>query len=269
MLVSDGRPVGLESHLGRLAESVSCLFGSRPSARLGADVTEIAAERPGQQRLRVRVSPSPDGSLETELSVCPAPEAFSGHPGSPAAVVPAVLAGGLGRHKWHDRRILADRRQALELGSDEQLLLVDADGSVLEAERANVFAVFGSLLTTPPTDGRILAGTTREIALRAAGLIGLETSVQPVSLVELGSADEVFLTSSIAGLTPVVEIRGLGRWASGRVSAALAEAVWELWQGDAHPSPVAGRYPLAPMRLRTEERPMAEAVGKRPAGIGR
>jgi para-aminobenzoate synthetase/4-amino-4-deoxychorismate lyase len=268
MLVADGRPIELESHLGRLAESVSGLFGARPPARLGAEVTEIAASRPEPQRLRVRVRPSPDGSLTTELSVSPAPEAFAGHPSSPAFLVPVVLPSGLGRHKWHDRRMLADRHMALELGSHEQLLLVDADGSVLETERANVLALFGSLLITPPADGRILAGTTRETALRAAALIGLDVSVQALSLVELGSADEVFLTSSIKGLTPVIEIRGQKRWTIGRVSERLAEMIWELWRRQAGPSQVVGGYPLAPRRLPTEERLMAETVGTGPVGTG-
>ena len=81
LLVLSGRPVDLESHLGRLTASVSCLYGSRPPARLGADVTEIAAGQSGARRLRVRVYPSSSGALETELSISEAPEAFSGVPG--------------------------------------------------------------------------------------------------------------------------------------------------------------------------------------------
>ncbi len=230
MLVAGGRAIELESHLARLAESVSCLFGSRPSARLGAEVAEVAAMQPGPRRLRVRVYRSPDGSLATEVSVSPAPGAFSGRPGTPAALVPVVLPGGLGRHKWNDRRILEDRRKALGLRSNEQLLLVDVDGSVLETERANVFAVSESLVTTPPADGRIRPGTTGETAIRAAKLLGLEFTVQALTVAELDSAEEVFLTSSIAGVTPVTEIRGGSRWASGRVSARLAQVMWELWQ---------------------------------------
>ena len=40
-------------------------------------------------------------------------------------------------------------------------LLVDLDGLVLEASRANVVIREGDRLITPPLDGRILPGVTR------------------------------------------------------------------------------------------------------------
>ena len=115
-------------------------------------------------------------------------------PGQPVVLVPVVVEGGLGRHKWHDRRILVEQRMALGLGAAEQLLIVDVDGAVLETERANVFAVCGSVVRTPPADGRILAGTTREIVIRAAAAMGLQVSLEPIALAELESAEEVLLT---------------------------------------------------------------------------
>jgi para-aminobenzoate synthetase/4-amino-4-deoxychorismate lyase len=232
MLVIGGRPVDLESHLGRLAASVSCLYRSRPSPRLGAKVIEIAASCPGPQRLRVLVCPCPDGGLASEVSVSPAPEAFSGSAGSPVALVPTVFPGGLGRHKWHDRRSLLDRRESFGLGRHEQLLLVDEDGSVLESERANVFAVFGNVIRTPPLDGRLLAGTTREVLIRSAKLEGFEVSVAPFGLVELASADEVLLTSAIMGLGVVGELRGYRSFEAGPLSSRLARALWQSWKGE-------------------------------------
>ena len=230
LLVVGGRPVDLESHLGRLAASVACLYGSQPPASLGTEVTELAAARPGAQRLRVHVWPSSGGALGTELDASPAPEAFSGVPGRPVTLVPVVLPGGLGRHKWHDRRILLDLRGELCLDTSEQLLLVDTDGAVLETERANVFAVFGTVVRTPPDDGRILAGTTREVVIRAAELAGLEVSVEPLALCDLGSADEVFLTSAISGLTTVAALRGNRSSGSGPVGRRLAQALCSSWR---------------------------------------
>jgi para-aminobenzoate synthetase/4-amino-4-deoxychorismate lyase len=229
MLVVDRRPVDLESHLGRLASSVSSLYGSRPPARLGALVTELAAALPGPQRLRVRVWPSVDGGLSSELDASPAPEAFCGVPGPGVGLVPVVYKGGLGSHKWHDRRTLSDRRDALGLGPIEQLLLVDDDGAVLESERANVFAVFGTLVRTPPDDGRILAGTTRDVVIRESALAGLEVAVEPFSLCDLGSADEVFLTSAIRGLTNVAELDG-HLWQKNPISALLARSLCRSWR---------------------------------------
>ena len=230
ILVLAGRPVDLESHLGRLAASVSCLYGSRPAARLGADVIECAARGQGPQRLRVHVYPTSGGALESELSIAPAPEAFSGLPVSPVVLVPDVVPGGLGPHKWQDRRILVEHRNALGLREHEQLLLVDIDGSLLETERANLFAVSGTVVSTPATDGRILPGSTRELLLRAAAAIGLEVSVGPLALCDLASADEVLLTSAIRGVTPVGELRGYRSWRTGPVTVRLAEALWECWR---------------------------------------
>ena len=70
---------------------------------------------------------------------------------------PALLPGGLGRHKWVDRRLLAGLEQ--RLGAVP--LLVDLDGDVLEAAFANIWIAEHDVLVTPPLDGRFLPGTAR------------------------------------------------------------------------------------------------------------
>jgi para-aminobenzoate synthetase/4-amino-4-deoxychorismate lyase len=230
ILLIDGGPVELEAHLGRLAASTSCLYGSQPSARLGAEVVEAAKGLPGSQRLRVRVWPSEGPGLKSEVSVVPAPEAFCGVPGPCVALVPSVLAGGLGRHKWHDRHVVADRRTALGLGEHDQLLFLDEGGDVLETEQANVFVVHGGVVRTAPVDGRILAGTTREVLIRLALSEGFELSEQAVSLCEMALAEEVFVTSSIRGLCAVGELHGSRSFTQGPVTARLAKALWTSWK---------------------------------------
>ena len=198
-------------------------------ARLGAEVAEAATGRPGPERLRVRVCPGPSRGLVWEISIVPASESFSGSPGSPVVLVPFVLAGGLGGHKWQDRRLLADRREALGLGGHDQLLLVDGDRNVLETEQANVFAAFGDVVRTPPLDGRILAGTTRERVIRLTLANGLVVSEEPLCLDELASAEEAFVTSSIRGLSPVGALgrdRSLG---TGPIGVMLAKDLWKAW----------------------------------------
>jgi len=229
VLVIDGRPVELESHLGRLAASVSCLYGSRPSPRLGAEVMKRAKSLAGPHRLRVLVRPRPGGGLKSEVTVSPAPEAFSGSPGLGVTLIPTVLSGGLGRHKWYDRVVLAERRETLRLGRGQRLLLLDDDGAVLEAEHANVFAVFGDVLRTPPLDGHILAGTTRDLLMRVAAGEGFEVVEEPFTLSEIAAAEEAFLTSSIAGLCAVDELLGSRSFGPGAVTARLAKAVWASW----------------------------------------
>jgi para-aminobenzoate synthetase/4-amino-4-deoxychorismate lyase len=229
VLVIGGRPVALESHLGRLAASVSSLYGWHLSPRLGAEVVETAAAWRGRVRLRVRVYPAASGEISFEISAQQAPEAFSGSPDQAVSLVPAVVRGGFGRHKWHDRRALSERRGELSLRPHEQLLIVDEDAAVLETEQANIFAVFGSVLETPSLDGRILAGTTREEVIRVAVASGFEVSEGPITLSELASADEVFVTSSIRGLCAVSGLRAGCSFSAGPMSAALAKALWESW----------------------------------------
>jgi len=230
MLAIDGRLVGLEAHLGRLAASVSCLYGTSLPACLAAALVEAAAARLGPGRLRVRAYPASDHGLVWEASVVPAPEAFSGSPGFCAALVAETVANGFGPHKWHDRRLVAERRARRALSQAEQLLFVDTDGCVLETEHANVFAVCGGVVRTHPLEGRILAGTTRETVIRAAIALGLEVLEEPLSLGELASADEVFLTSSIRGLCRVGELREGRPYADGPIALRLAKALWKAWE---------------------------------------
>jgi para-aminobenzoate synthetase/4-amino-4-deoxychorismate lyase len=229
ILVISGKPVELESHLGRLAASVSRLYGIQLTPRLGARIVETAFGVPGSQRLRVRVWPSPDGGLESEITILAADEAFTGVVGGHVALFPTVVRGGFGCHKWHDRGALSERRELLDLKPDEQLLLLDEDGTVLEAEQANVFAVLGGVVRTAPLDGRLLAGTTRQTVIRVAAAQGIEVLDEPFTVCELCSAEEVFLTSSIRGLRAVGEVRGSGSFDTGPTSTRLAKALWESW----------------------------------------
>ena len=142
---------------------------------------------------------------------------------------PAVIEGGLGAHKWLDRRLLAAMARSMALQPGEQLLIQDADGDVLETDRANVFAVIGGVLHTPPADGRLLPGVTRDAVLRVAGIEGLGVSVTPISRARLQAASEVFVTNAVHGVQPVRRIGrspaawpGPGRWPDGGVPRRAA-----------------------------------------------
>ena len=108
-------------------------------------------------------------------------------------------------------------------------MLLDEDSSVLETERANIFAVIGALIRTPALDGRILAGTTREEVICLARRAGFEVSQGPLAIEELVSADEIFVTSSIRGLCAVNRLGEDRHLDGGPVSSVLAEALWKSW----------------------------------------
>ena len=189
VLAQDGRAVGLERHLDRLAASVSELYGEMPSGLTGVAARVNAAAAQTMGRLRLRVLADADGSVTIDVS--PAGPAPSGS----HMLAPFALPGGLGAHKWRDRRLL----DALAAEANGMVpLLVDTDGCVLEAAYANVWIVESGALITPPADGRILPGTTRAAVLAA----DRSARQEPIDLVRLASADYVFLTSSIAGRHP-------------------------------------------------------------------
>lgn len=77
--------------------------------------------------------------------------------------------------------------------------------AISEASRSNVFIVKGDKLLTPSRN--ILEGITRKQILKIAPDI-IPTSTEDVSVKDLTSADEVFLTSTLKEVCPIVEVDG-------------------------------------------------------------
>ena len=92
-------------------------------------------------------------------------------------------------------------REAARAGADDAILL-DAAGRVIEAATASVFVVSGDELLTPPED-LALPGVTAHFVTEAARAEGLRVSRRAITLADLWTADEVFLTSSVREVTPV------------------------------------------------------------------
>jgi len=198
LLVEDGRVVRLQAHLERLGASVRELYGIDLPDSVTARVNSTAAVTEGRMRMRIDAVFVGD-ALEVDVAA----RAFAPRP--PVRLRAWSVPGGLGRHKWTDRRLI----DAMEAASGEELpLLVDADGYALEASRASVFAlVAGGVLRTPPDDGRILPGVARARVLEYAREIELEISTAPLSYDELISAEAVALTSALRQ-TPVTALDG-------------------------------------------------------------
>lgn len=227
LLVADGRPVELEAHLERMAVSLRTLFGAEPGDE-ARDLALASAAGLRLGRLRLTARPRRDGGVELEAradEVEPAmvfPVAERG-----AALRSLAVPGGLGPHKWADRALLEQAEASLPSGS--VALLRDGDGTVLEASRANLFAVRGGALLTPPADGRILPGVARARAIEVARAAGLEVREEAVTLAELTGAEEVFLTGSLRGIEPVGSLDGAELRSAGEVSRLLAAGLRRRW----------------------------------------
>ena len=198
LLVDRGTTRDLAAHLKRLGDSAEQLYGKHLPQSLYDDLAACLARRPSG-RLRVTAQPS-GGQLRVGVAVIP----LDGQPET-VRLHPAVIPGGLGGHKWLDRRLIAELTQQLH-GPGEQLLIQDASGEVLETDRASVFAVVNGSLQTPPADGRILPGVTRAAVLKAARLNGIDATTGPITRAQLAEASEVFVTNALRGVMPVQAI---------------------------------------------------------------
>ncbi len=238
MLVVAGRAIELDAHLARLSASVATLYGRA----LPAEARALASERAiGLEHGKLRLTFAPARNTAAVPTLRADSEEIE-----PAAVFPGAersvglravaVAGGLGEHKWADRRLLD--RAAAASPDGELPLLLDADGSVLEASRGSLFAVLGERLVTPPTDGRILPSIARAQALEAAATAGIETREGRLALADLHSA-EVFLTGSVRGVEPVGEIDGAALPPPGAISARVAAGLRSRWLREPVAEPVA------------------------------
>jgi para-aminobenzoate synthetase / 4-amino-4-deoxychorismate lyase len=116
-----------------------------------------------------------------------------------------TVPGGLGAHKWQDRRLLDALERAAAPAAP---LLVDTDGLVLETPRANVFAVLDRGLATPALDGRIPPGTTRARLIRSANARGRDCAERPIHIDEVAAARAILTTGALAGVARVRSGRG-------------------------------------------------------------
>jgi branched-chain amino acid aminotransferase len=97
--------------------------------------------------------------------------------------------------------------EARRQGADEALIL-NTGGTIAEASVANVFALRGRALATPPPTDGALDGVTRKSVLELAPGLGFTASERSLSRVDLLGADEVFLTGTGAGIVPVRSLDG-------------------------------------------------------------
>ena len=97
--------------------------------------------------------------------------------------------------------------EAQKAGFDEVVLLNER-GEVAECTAANVFAVKGGKVYTPPLNSGCLEGVTRGILFEIAPEAGIAVVEQALRPEDLYSADEVFISSTNRNLIGVGEIAG-------------------------------------------------------------
>lgn len=96
---------------------------------------------------------------------------------------------------------------AKQQGADDAVL-IDSNGFLTEGTASNAFVVKDGVLITPPKTEHILPGVTRLVILEIAKAHQLPVVEKPLSLQDLNSADEIWLTSSTKEALPVTEFNG-------------------------------------------------------------
>lgn len=226
ILIWEGRPIELDAHLARLADSARRLFGAEPPPC--RDLVLDHSRGGGIGRLRLELQPTPAGRLTTAVIVAPF-DRRNVFPAPPLATdLRSILVDrGHGEHKWIDRDMLT--RAEAAVGPNAAPLLVGPGGVVFEASRSNVFAVRDGLLLTPPLDGSILPGVARTGVLAAAAELGLDWREQRLDLDAVLHAEEVFLTNSLRGVEPVRSLDEAEFEIDGPTSRALAADLERRW----------------------------------------
>lgn len=89
-----------------------------------------------------------------------------------------------------------------------EVVMLNADGFVVEGTGDNIFIVKNRRLATPPAYLGILEGITRNTVMDLARQAGYAVEEKVFTRHELYIADECFLTGTAAEIVPVVEVDG-------------------------------------------------------------
>jgi branched-chain amino acid aminotransferase len=247
MRVYSRRLFRLERHLDRLEIGARSLGLALPGGREGIAVLTLAtarayAEATGEPDAYVRLVISRGvGELGVDPSSCPQPfvvcivdrirlfpeeklrSGVSMITSSRRAPAPDVRDPRVKSLNYLNNALA--KQEARRQGADEALLL-NAQGNVAEASVANVFAVRGGRLLTPPASDGALEGITRASVLELAARAGVPSEERTLGRYDLVAADEVFLTGSGAKLVPVASLDGapIGRGGAGPLTQKLIAA---------------------------------------------
>ncbi len=108
----------------------------------------------------------------------------------------------------------------------EEVLMLNAEGYVVECSGDNIFWIKNEVLVTPPVHMGILEGVTRNSVIDLAREAGMRVEERVFTRHDLYIADECFLTGTAAEVIPVVKIdqRSIGDGQPGKITQKLIDA---------------------------------------------
>ena len=215
--VFGGRPALLGAHLDRLCAAAVEIRLPVDRAFCEAEVAALAAAAgEGDRIVRLTVTRGagarglaiPDGGASTVIAASsPYPAAMRFKPIRLATVSvrrnPTSFASRAKTLSYLDSVLAFD--EAKGAGADDALML-NTEGRVASTSMANLFAIFGDELVTPPISEGVLPGIVRGMVIDAAP----EAQLRPVERLfefgELVTADAAFATNSVRLIMPVLKI---------------------------------------------------------------
>jgi branched-subunit amino acid aminotransferase/4-amino-4-deoxychorismate lyase len=232
MRVYGGRPFRFAEHVARLRSSAERIGLEPPDGAEIEHLTALALEKAGAPEavLRLYWTPGPpNGDHCAVVLVGPIP----------GWIEEARARGQRLVSLLHQRRSapwllpatkstsyavsIAAEAEAKARGADDAIF-VDGYGIVLEGPVTNIWWREGDVLLTPSLEVGILAGETRAALLELAARSGQAVEEGIFPLARLLAADEVFTSSSIRELMPVISVDG-HPFARGPAAAALQQAL--------------------------------------------
>jgi branched-chain amino acid aminotransferase len=126
------------------------------------------------------------------------------------------------------------KMEAMAKGFAEAIAL-GTDGMLSEGSGQNLFVVRKGTLHTPPIDGTLLPGITRETVLTLAGDAGIPVREEPLPREMVYIADELFLSGTASEITPIrsVDKITVGKGKPGPVTKELQRLFMAVVRGTA------------------------------------
>jgi len=237
--VYGGRPFRLAEHLDRLARSAEVLELDEPDA---PGLEGLVGEALGglgavDAVLRLVWTPGAGHGPTGFALVTPLPEGADAMRARGIELATLQLAIGTTARQaspWLLAGVkstsyavnMAAQHEARKRGADDALFL-SLEGIALECPTSNVWFVDEGVLHTPGLDLGILAGVTRDTLLAAAAEARMDVQEGAYPRQRLTAAAEVFTSSSVREVMPVVRMDGaaVGDGRPGPVAAAMQAAL--------------------------------------------
>lgn len=237
----DGVPFAATRHLARLRRSLAGLGLAVPldDDAIRAGLQQVADTITGPAKLRLTVTAGP-GPLGSGRSGAAGTIYVAGAPLDAWAPTGAAVTVAWRRNEHSALTGLkttsyAENVVALAAATDRgatEAILANTAGALCEGTGSNVFVVHDGRIRTPPVSSGCLAGITRALVLER---LDVDIAEEPLSMDDLATADEVFLTSSTRDVHPQHRVDDRDLDAPGPRTAAVVEAFAALAAAEPDP----------------------------------